>query len=152
MRKILLAFGMMVPLTVLAYNDSARIVDVQPKYVTSYARQCHIERVPVTRAVPQGGVLDGTGQALKGDGDALAGAIIGGVIGNQFGKGDGKTAATIAGVVIGSNIGNGTSKQNGGSYTEYVDREVCQNVPQRIQKGEIVTFEYRGRRFTVNFD
>jgi uncharacterized protein YcfJ len=136
----------------IAYADSARVVNVQPKYITSYTKQCHIEQVPVTRTAPQGGVFDGTGAALKGDGDALTGAIIGGVIGNQFGRGDGKKAATVAGVIIGSNMANGTANAQGGTYTEYASREVCRNIPQQVQRGEIVTFAYRGRQFTVTFD
>lgn len=148
-----LVFGLcLISSTAWAYGDSAQVVNVQPKYVTSYSKQCHIEQVPVTRTAPQGGVFDGTGAALKGDGDALAGAIIGGVIGNQFGKGDGKKAATVAGVIIGSNMANGTANAQGGTYTEYVNREVCRNVPQQIQRGEIVTFSYKGRQFTVTFD
>lgn len=135
-----------------AYDDVARVVNIQPKYVTTYQRQCHVEQVPVTRTAPQGGVFDGTGAALKGDGDALAGAIIGGVIGNQFGKGDGKKAATVAGVIIGSNMANGTANAQGGTYTEYVNREVCRNVSQQVQRGEIVTFSYKGRQFTMTFD
>ena len=147
-----LAFGILFASTAQAYNDAAQVVNVQPRYVTTHTRQCYVEQVPVTRTAPQGGVFDGTGAALKGDGDALAGAIIGGVIGNQFGKGDGKKAATVAGVIIGSNMANGTANAQGGSYTEYVSREVCRNVPQQVQRGEIVTFAYKGRQFTVTFD
>jgi len=36
----------------------------------------------------------------------IAGAAIGGVIGNQFGHGDGRTAATVGGVIIGGVAGN----------------------------------------------
>jgi uncharacterized protein YcfJ len=151
MKKVILGLCL-VSSSAFAYNDSAQVINVQPKYVTSYSKQCHIEQVPVTRTAPQGGVFDGTGAALKGDGDALAGAIIGGVIGNQFGKGDGKKAATVAGVIIGSNMANGTANAHGGTYTEYVNREVCRNVPQQVQRGEIVTFSYKGRQFTVTFD
>ena len=152
MKLKLLAAALMFAGSAQAYNDAAQVVSVQPRYVTTHARQCHIEQVPVTRTAPQGGVFDGTGAALKGDGDALAGAIIGGVIGNQFGRGDGKKAATVAGVIIGSNMANGTANAQGGTYTEYVNREVCRNVPQQSQQGEIVTFTYKGRQFTVTFD
>lgn len=151
MKKIALVLAM-ISSSAMAYDDTARVINVQPKYVTNYTKQCHIEQVPVTRTAPQGGVFDGTGAALKGDGDALAGAIIGGVIGSQIGKGDGKKAATVAGVIIGSNMANGTANAHGGTYTEYVNREVCRNVPQQVQRGEIVTFSYRGRQFTVTFD
>lgn len=152
MKWNLLTIGLLATGSVQAYNDAAQVVNVQPRYITSHTRQCHIEQVPVTRTAPQGGVFDGTGAALKGDGDALAGAIIGGVIGNQIGSGDGRKAATVAGVIIGSNMANGTAKNNGGTHTEYVNREVCRNVPQQIQRGEIVTFSYKGRQFTVTFD
>jgi uncharacterized protein YcfJ len=138
--------------TAIAYEGSAQVIRVQPKYINTYVKQCHIEQVSVSRNTQPGSVLDGTGAALKGDGDALAGAIIGGVIGNQFGSGDGKKAATVAGVIIGSNMANGTSKSQAGSTVEYVSREVCRNVPQQVQKGEIVTFSYQGRRFDVHFD
>ena len=152
MKSKIAILGLLFSTSAIAYNDHAQVINVQPKYMTTYNRQCHVEQVPVTRTAPQGGVFDGTGAALKGDGDALAGAIIGGVIGNQIGRGDGKKAATVAGVIIGSNIANGTANAQGGTYTEYVNREVCRNVPQQVQRGEIVTFLYKGRQFTVTFE
>jgi surface antigen len=44
--------------------------------------------------------------ATKEDTGTLAGAVVGGIIGNQFGKGSGKVAATFAGAVIGGIVGN----------------------------------------------
>lgn len=43
-------------------------------------------------------------------GGAVLGAIIGGALGNQVGKGDGRKAATVAGAVIGGAIGNAAEK------------------------------------------
>lgn len=43
-------------------------------------------------------------------GGAVLGAIIGGALGNQVGKGDGRKAATVAGAVIGGVIGNEAEK------------------------------------------
>ena len=40
------------------------------------------------------------------------GAIVGGVIGNQFGHGSGKTAATIGGVILGGIAGNAIAKDS----------------------------------------
>lgn len=40
------------------------------------------------------------------------GAVVGGVLGNQFGSGDGKTLATIAGAVGGGYLGNEIAKKN----------------------------------------
>ncbi len=44
-------------------------------------------------------------------GGAVLGAIIGGALGNQVGKGDGRKAATVAGAVIGGAIGNEAEKE-----------------------------------------
>ena len=46
-----------------------------------------------------------------GAGTAI-GAVAGGVLGNQVGKGDGKTAATVAGAVAGGAIGHSVEKNN----------------------------------------
>jgi len=46
----------------------------------------------------------------KQDSGTLAGAVVGGIIGNQFGKGSGKVAATFAGAVIGGVVGNEIGK------------------------------------------
>ncbi|MDT7517421.1 glycine zipper 2TM domain-containing protein [Rhodoferax sp. TBRC 17660] len=40
------------------------------------------------------------------------GAVVGGLVGNQFGSGDGKTLATIAGAVGGGYVGNEIAKKN----------------------------------------
>jgi surface antigen len=44
--------------------------------------------------------------ASKADTGTLFGAITGGIIGNQFGKGSGKVASTFAGAVVGGIVGN----------------------------------------------
>jgi len=50
------------------------------------------------------------GCANNQESGTLAGAVVGGVIGNQFGKGSGKVAATFAGAVIGGVVGNKIGK------------------------------------------
>ncbi|MEM5551887.1 glycine zipper 2TM domain-containing protein [Pseudoalteromonas sp. NEC-BIFX-2020_002] len=47
----------------------------------------------------------------------FGGALLGGVIGNQFGGGSGRTAATILGSVIGGNIAH--NKQRSSYYEQY---------------------------------
>jgi surface antigen len=42
----------------------------------------------------------------KQDSGTVVGAIAGGVIGNQFGRGGGRVAATLAGAVVGGIVGN----------------------------------------------
>jgi uncharacterized protein YcfJ len=82
-----------------------RHVYVRPAYRTHYAPR---------RAYAYGYAAPayGYGYASPGYGyynpaGAIGGAIIGGVIGNQFGHGSGRTAATIGGALIGGAIGSG---------------------------------------------
>jgi uncharacterized protein YcfJ len=49
----------------------------------------------------------------------VIGAIVGGALGNQVGKGDGRKAATIAGAVAGGAIGHNIEKDQRGSRTYY---------------------------------
>jgi surface antigen len=51
------------------------------------------------------------GCAQKADTGTLVGAVAGGAIGNQFGKGGGRVAATAAGAVIGGIVGHEIGRQ-----------------------------------------
>jgi uncharacterized protein YcfJ len=118
---------------------------MQQQVISGYTTSCVKERIYDKRETS---VLDGPANAVKGDGGSLAGAIIGGVVGNQFGGGDGKTAMTIIGSVIGSNIGNNTSKQH---HSRVVT--VCDDVPQYTTKQVLmhymVSYMFNGRMYTV---
>ena len=50
------------------------------------------------------------GPNAKQDSGTLVGAVAGGVIGNQFGKGSGKVLATVAGAVVGGIVGSEIGK------------------------------------------
>ena len=79
-------------------------------------------------------------------GGTVLGAIVGGALGNQVGKGDGRKAATIAGAVAGGAIGNGISRANDRSYsdTETRCRYVSDDPPQRRVVAYDVEYRYRG--------
>ncbi|MDX2204588.1 MAG: RT0821/Lpp0805 family surface protein [Hyphomicrobiaceae bacterium] len=47
-----------------------------------------------------------SGPNANQDTGTIAGAVLGGIVGNQFGKGGGKVAATMAGAVVGGIVGN----------------------------------------------
>jgi surface antigen len=51
-----------------------------------------------------------TGCANNQETGTVVGAVTGGIIGNQFGKGSGRAAATVAGVLVGGLIGNQIGK------------------------------------------
>ncbi|MCF6199381.1 MAG: glycine zipper 2TM domain-containing protein [Hyphomicrobiaceae bacterium] len=55
--------------------------------------------------------LAGCGGGPREDMGTVVGAVAGGAIGNQFGKGDGRTVATIAGILIGGIIGSDIGRQ-----------------------------------------
>ena len=48
--------------------------------------------------------------ANKQEGGTVVGAVAGGLIGNQFGKGSGKVLATVAGAVVGGLVGSEIGK------------------------------------------
>lgn len=115
------------------FAQDVYVVNVQPRMVTMYQQQC--QQVAVQRA-PSGNSSGG-----------VLGAIAGAALGNQIGGGSGKDIATAAGAVIGYQIGRGPDQPGGVEY-----QTVCSNVPVTVQRGEIVTFVYKGRRFTQTFE
>jgi len=70
---------------------------------TEYGRVANIEVLRTERP--------GTGTGGAG---AVAGGVIGGVLGHQVGSGNGRTAATALGVVGGALLGNSIEAQNNG--------------------------------------
>lgn len=87
-------------------------------------------------------------------GGTVLGAIVGGALGNQVGKGDGRKAATIAGAVAGGAIGNGVSRANDHPVTgtETHCRVVNDYAPQRRVEGYDVEYRYRGEVYVSRLD
>jgi uncharacterized protein YcfJ len=115
-----------------ALADEARVVNVQPRYVTVQQQQCE------QRAVE----IDNSGQ------DAVIGGVGGAVVGNAISGRHNKALGTVLGGVAGAVIGNNIGKD--GARVE--ERTVCRNVPISVQQGSIVTFDYHGRIFTETFE
>lgn len=84
----------------------------------------------------------------------VLGAIIGGALGNQVGKGDGRKAATIAGAVIGGAIGNDAARRDDHYYTEPQTRcrTVYEPYSERRIAGYDVQYRYRGDVFMSHLD
>lgn len=151
--------------------DYARVVAVDPIYDT-YQRpiarnQCWNERVDHGPRYASGGYYGPRGNDAAG---TLLGAIVGGALGNQVGRGDGRRAATIAGAVIGGAIGNNVADgrgwhggghygydhgHRGGQYASSV-RQVCdQRVSYRTERRVVaydVTYVYNGRTFRTQMN
>ena len=132
MKKILTAI-LFVPTVVMA-QQYAQVVRVEPRLVTTHEQQC--QQIAVPRPATQGNAAGG-----------VLGALAGAAIGNQIGSGSGRDIATAAGAVIGYQAGRGDPQPAGVEY-----RTVCELRPVTQQRGETVTFSYRGRIFTQVFE
>jgi len=87
-----------------------------------------------------------TRQVVKNRNDInIIGAIAGGIIGNQVGGGNGKTAATALGAVLGSRVATDVSPR-------IVEEVNCFPETRQIQRGEKVTFRYKGKLITQVID
>jgi len=124
----------------------AKVVDVDPIVrrvsVTRPRQECWDEVVYTQE--PRYGVA----------GHALAGAIVGGAIGRQFGGGSGRDALTVAGALAGSAIAADRAARRAGTTATTVER--CRVVHGRHVEEHIdgyrVTYQYRGRRHTIITD
>jgi len=141
-------------------RDYARVVEVTPIVrqvrIETPSRECwneteyrtvrHEESYPESRrsnsAVP-----------------AIAGGILGGVIGRQFGGGSGRDAMTAVGVLVGASLASEAARNqaHADSRVSYEQRPVtverCQTtvayqVEERIE-GYRVTYAYAGREYTT---
>ena len=131
-----------------AVYDYARVVSVTPaiRYVTvtTPVKECwdDVEYYSVRNR--------DAGRA----GRSLFGAIVGGVIGHQFGSGSGRDAATIAGALIGASAANSADHDRGYSSSEY-SRPVrrCETNYQSRQEERIdgydVIYTYNGRKYAT---
>ncbi|RIX81649.1 glycine zipper 2TM domain-containing protein [Acidovorax cavernicola] len=79
----------------------------------AYVEYGHVANIEVLRSETAG--IGTTG------GGAVAGGLIGGVVGNQFGRGQGRAAATALGIVGGALLGNTIEAQQNGprAYESY---------------------------------
>jgi uncharacterized protein YcfJ len=95
----------------------------------------------VTRARQQ------VSEPSRGDrnlGGAIAGALIGGVLGHQVGGGSGKDLATVGGAVAGGVIGSNAGRDNHGSYASR-DVRRCENTTSGTPAYWEVTYNFRGQ-------
>lgn len=128
--------------------DYAQVISSQPiiKYVTvkTPVQECWEEtEYYAVNQNPAGSV-----------GRTIFGAVVGGVIGHQFGSGSGNDAATIAGSLLGAAIGNDTAKrknmQNPGA-TQARAVEKCATRYREHQEERIngyrVTYRYHGQKY-----
>lgn len=121
----------------------AKITHIEPiysKHTTSY-RTCRWEWRPVV--VHYHRAMDGSGIFLGG--------VTGGIVGNQFGGGTGKIAATIGGSVLGALAGNQVERGMNRPEVQYIPVRVCKRhyETKSILKGYNVTYSYNDQEKTT---
>jgi uncharacterized protein YcfJ len=84
----------------------------------------------------------------KSGAGALIGAIAGGAVGNNIGKGDGRTAATMLGIFGGAILGD---KVEGAPPPEVHNVQSCSNqtVYEPRTAGYQVVYEYAGKQYSA---
>jgi uncharacterized protein YcfJ len=136
----------------------AKVVDVQPLYryetVQIPQRECwtrtEYRETTYRRSRSNGG------SALP----TIAGGVIGGVIGRQFGSGDGRDAMTVVGTLVGAAIGHSSAQRrfddrryDDGRYVDYhrAPVERCETWYETEERRTVeayrVTYRYAGRLY-----
>lgn len=89
-------------------------------------------------------------ESRRGDanvGGAVAGALIGGVLGHQVGSGRGNDVATVGGALAGAAVGSNVGRDGGESYGRNVRR--CESISSGTPAYWDVTYDFRGTRHRV---
>ena len=127
-----------------SFIDEARVLKVKPIYetvtVSHPETRCWNEQVRHYQPASSGSHTP-----------TIAGAILGGVIGNQFGGGKGKDAMTVAGAVLGGSIGNDYRKKTAGHSSYVTTEKRCETVENYRETTELVgynvKYQYRGENY-----
>ena len=129
--------------------DYAQVISAQPivRYVTvkTPVRECWQETEYYTvRHRPYGSA-----------GRTLVGAVLGGVVGHQFGSGRGNDAATVAGTLIGAAVANDSARRRDGYAYEERSRPITrcetrlnEREEERID-GYDVVYRYKGQKYAT---
>lgn len=137
MYKLITSLSMLI-----AFNVSA-----DTTYETGYIKDVEKNMRTVVKAIPyeECRIKEFYKETSSATGsERVMGTILGGIIGNQFGGGDGKKIMTAAGAVWGNAMA-GDGKTTG----ELVEREVCTKrfKEERVEEFAhyVVSYEYQGK-------
>ncbi len=129
------------------FYDSARVVSVEP-----IIRQVRFQR-PHEECYRRGAIPH---EGRRSYTSVIGGGLIGGVIGNRFGKGRGKDAMTIAGTLLGASIGDDLYRGRALYRQAPAVRKVCDvsysNHTEEEGRGYHVTYRYKGKLFERQMD
>jgi len=132
--------GMVFAMNSYAYVDSAKVLSVQAVY-KDYSESVPYQYCEKKKFWSNGNSGDTTTQELKG-------ALLGGVIGNQFGGGSGKDAMTIFGALLGSSMAKDDARESNRGNSGYYYRDVCETRYKKNYESVVshyrVKYEYNG--------
>lgn len=137
MKKIYIAGLLMAVSSLGMAQEMGRVISSTP-IVTQVVVP---KQVCTTQTVQTQGQTTGLG--------GVTGMAVGAAIGNRFGKGDGRTGATILGAVGGAIIGNQIESNNVAPQTQNVQQCYTENQYENRTSGYNVVYEYAGYRYSV---
>ena len=128
------------------FYDKARVVKVKPMY----------ERVEVIR--PETRCWNETvyhhAPRHRSYTPSIAGAIVGGVVGNQFSQGRRRDALTVAGALLGASIGNDISNHHRRGHGYRSSERRCETIDHVEEEQELigyrVKYRYKGQTGWIN--
>lgn len=131
------------------YQDTARVTHVEPQYTTvrvsTPQRECRQERQYRSNSNQHQSYTT-----------TIAGGIVGGVLGNQFGGGNGKKIMTVAGALLGGSVGRDYNYNKSRPHSSYDTVEQCRTVDrfhdERRNDGYRVTYRYNGKSYTTHMN
>jgi uncharacterized protein YcfJ len=89
------------------------------------------------------------GSGANPTGAMLAGALIGGVVGNQIGSGSGRRAATAAGVLLGGGLGHSSAVSTPRTTVEQRCERYFEFHEEERFDGYRVSYEYGGAAYVT---
>jgi uncharacterized protein YcfJ len=135
-------------------NGSAEYVYARVVAVEPIVRHVTVER-PRRECWQE--VVYGPAHPYRIAGPTIAGGVIGGAIGRQFGSGSGRDAMTLIGTLAGAAVANQRAVRNQAyraTETRAVEVDRCELVTERYTEERIdgyrVTYQYQGRRYTMH--
>lgn len=132
MRKFILVAALL-PISVFAQD--VQVVSISPRMNTIQQKKC--ENVIVqSHHTHQDNSMTGI----------IIGSVAGGIIGNQVGGGNGKTAATALGAVVGAMTGNTLGGQSGRTPQT---QQVCSYVATQVYSGKTLIISFEGRHYII---
>jgi len=136
MKKSLVVMAAMAVVGIVHADDFARVVASTPV----------MEQVAVPRQVCQQQEVQAP--ASKSGLGAILGGVAGAALGNQVGRGGGRTVATAVGAIGGAVLGNNIEGTGPGQVQTVQNCHTETTYENRI-KGYDVRYDYAGREYTV---